>query len=94
MAKKKKNRNSLKFVFYLPIFVVIAYLIFSLVSARISVKKIEAELKEIENQVKEQTLINEELKKELERSESDEYIEKKAREKGMVYPDEKIYMPR
>lgn len=78
----------------MPIFVVIAYLIFSLVSARISVKKIEAELKEIENQVKEQTLINEELKKELERSESDEYIEKKAREKGMVYPDEKIYMPR
>lgn len=53
----------------------------------------DLEMSKIEDKIKEETKTNEELKKEKEMINSDEYIEKVARDKlGMVKKDERVFV--
>jgi len=92
---RKKGKNKQKVILFFPVFIIVAYFIYSFVSSGISVKDKQKELDKINEQIENQKLINEEISKTIENSDSDEYIEERARnDLGYAYPNEKIYIPR
>jgi len=86
----KRKRNSFGIFILLAIFIYLSY-IFVNQQRLLYAKSIE--LSKIENKIAEEEKLNEELNREKEMIQSDEYMEKIAREKlGMVKKDERIYV--
>ena len=88
MSKRKKP--SFGIFILLAIFLYLSYVA---VGQQKMLNSKNLEMSKIENKINEETKTNEELKKEKEVINSDEYIEKVAREKlGMVKKDEKVFV--
>lgn len=87
---RKKQRNTFGIFILLAIFLYLSYIFVN--QQRLLYAK-NLELNKIENKIGEEEKLNEELSIEKEMIQSDEYIEKVAREKlGMVKKDERIFM--
>lgn len=51
------------------------------------------EIQQVQQQIDEQTVLNQEYQEMIDQGVDDEYIQKLAREKlGLVYPDERVYI--
>lgn len=94
-ARKKSSFNvssilgKLKnFVF----FIVVAYLLFSLVSQQTSISENNNKIASLENQISEEQIEIERLEQEYANIDSDEYVERMAREKlGLVQANERVF---
>lgn len=87
---RKKQRNTFGIFILLAIFLYLSYIFVN--QQRLLYAK-NLELNKIENKIGEEEKLNEELSIEKEMIQSDEYIERVAREKlGMVKKDERIFM--
>jgi cell division protein FtsB len=87
----KKNKKSTIGVFIL--LVIFLYLSYIAVNQQKLLDTKGLELTRIEDKIEYETALNEELAKENEMIQSDEYIEKIAREKlGMVKKNERVYV--
>ena len=87
---RKKQKNTFGIFILLAIFLYLSYIFVN--QQRLLYAK-NLELNKIENKIGEEEKLNEELSIEKEMIQSDEYIEKVAREKlGMVKKDERIFM--
>ncbi|MCX7711965.1 MAG: septum formation initiator family protein [Clostridia bacterium] len=86
-----KRRNSgLRFIVVLGLLVYFAYIVFDQQKV-MQIKK--EELKSVDEKIKQEMKLNEELKKQKEAVNTDEYTEKIAREKlGMVRQGEKVFV--
>jgi cell division protein FtsL len=86
----KRRKNSFGIFILLAIFIYLSYIFIN--QQRLLYAK-NIELSKIENKIAEEEKLNEELNKEKEMIQSDEYMEKIAREKlGMVKKDERVYV--
>lgn len=86
----KKGKSTLGILILLVIFLYLSYIAVN--QQRIIFNK-NLELSRLEEKIAEEKTVNEELKKESEIIQDDEYIEKIAREKlGMVKKNERIYV--
>lgn len=86
----KKKGSTFGIFILLAIFIYLSYIFFN--QQKLLYAK-NLELNKIESKIGEEEKLNEELDMEKEMIQSDEYIEKVAREKlGMVKKDERIYM--
>ncbi len=87
---KKGGKSTIGIFILLAIFLYFSYIA---VSQQKLIYAKNVELNKIENKIEEEEKINEELNKEKEMIQSDEYIEKIAREKlGMVKKNERVYV--
>ena len=88
MGKKKSSGIGIfVLIGFLMYFVYVMYDQQKVMSAK------EVEMNNIQTKIQEESKLNEDLKKQKEMLNSDEYIEKVAREKlGMVKPGEKIFV--
>jgi len=86
----KKGKTSIGIFILLVIFLYLSYIAVN--QQRLIYAK-NLELSKLEDKIAEEKKINEELKKQSKIIESDEYIEKVAREKlGMVKKNERVYV--
>lgn len=86
---KSKKAFTIKMITFLG---AVAYFLYILISQQHVLDMRKSELLKVENEIKKQTDINKELNNKLNNINSDEYIEKVAREKlGMVKEGEKIF---
>jgi cell division protein FtsL len=84
--KKKKKPIRIRYIIILLLTVNIVY---TLTAQYITIRKSRAQEAQIKTQIEEAKEENERLKEELERMQSDEYMEKLAREKlGLIKPGE------
>ncbi len=82
-----------KAMIYLLIIVIIVFT-FQLINNMRKVNKMENELNKLQQQVQKEIDRNEELKEEIERVKSHDYIEKVARDElGLVKPGEILFIP-
>ncbi|HEX2946918.1 MAG TPA: septum formation initiator family protein [Clostridia bacterium] len=89
MSKRKKKSPFA----VVSVAVLLVYLLFIALNQQKLLNAKDLELGRIENRIDEETKLNDELNKEKEMIQSDEYIEKVAREKlGMVKKDQKVYV--
>ncbi len=88
-AKKRKRR----IVVIVAMIAVTIYVGISLVYITNSYREKSQEIQEIQQQIDEQTVLNQEYQEMIDQGVDDEYIEKLAQEKlGLVYPDERVYI--
>ena len=86
----KKGKTSIGIVILLIIFLYFSYIA---VNQQKIIYAKNLELSRLEDKIAGEQLINEELKKQSEMIQSDEYVEKIAREKlGMVKKNERVYV--
>lgn len=86
----RKNKKIYK---KLLILIVAIYAIFTLVNQQKTLNQYSQNSKELTTQIEEQKAYNEELAKEKENVNSEEFIEQMAREKlDMYYPNERVYV--
>ena len=86
----RKNKKLYK---QLLILVVTIYAIFTLVNQQKTLNQYSKNSKELTQQIEKEKAYNEELAKEKENVNSEEFIEQMAREKlGMYYPNERVYV--
>lgn len=91
-VKTKKYKGSL--LLKIAVFCFAFFMVSMLVSQQISISQKRAELKELEQELKEQQVINDELRYDLdaENTDSDEYAEKVARrELDYIKPGERVF---
>lgn len=91
-VKTKKYKGSL--LLKIAVFCFAAFLVSMLISQQISINEKKAELEELEEALREQEIINDELRYDLEGedTDSDEYAEKVARrELDFVKPGERVF---
>ena len=69
-----------------------AYVLFTIVSLQVSIARKRQEVEDLQRQVAEQTIINEELQKELDESDRDTLIRHFAEKNGYAYQGEKIFI--
>lgn len=85
--KKKSNWGLLVLALFL------AYFGYTAFGQQKILDRKQSELKKIQNRIDEETLKNEKLKKDMEKTDTDEFVEKTAREKlGMVKKGEKVFV--
>lgn len=90
MNKSKKKKSSFGIILLLAVFLYLSYIA---VGQQKLINSKNDELNWINNKIAEEEKINEQLKKEMEMINSDEYKEKVAREKfGMVKENETVYV--
>lgn len=88
MSKRKKSRFGLFILLILSI-----YFAYEMIGQQKLLYSKSLEIKKIESKVKEEEKVNDELKKEQKTMNSDEYVEKVAREKlGMVKEGERVFV--
>lgn len=95
MAKKavKKKLNLRKFFGFLTLLVLLLYVCCTFVHQKISLEQRYAIVEDYESQISEAKLEQDMLKKELEKVNSDEYLEKLAREKlGLIKPNDRVFV--
>lgn len=82
-----------KAMIYLLIIVIIVFAVKLVINMR-KVNKMESELNNLQQKVQEEIKRNEELKEEIERVKSHDYVEKVARDElGLVKPGEILFIP-
>lgn len=86
----RKNRNIYKKILIL---IIAIYAIFTLVNQQKTLNQYSKNSEELTVQINEQKTYNEELAKQKENVNSEEFIEQMAREKlDMYYPNERVYV--
>ena len=91
-VKTKKRKGSL--LLKIAVFCFAAFLVFMLIRQQVSINQKKAELKELEAALREQKMVNDELRYDLETDSvnSDSYAEKVARrELDYVKPGERVF---
>lgn len=84
--KRKSNRST-----WLVLTLVFGYFLFQFVTAEIQLIQLESQKKALEKDLVVERNASEQLREELDRLDSDDYIESLARKYfGLVYPQEKI----
>lgn len=95
MAKQKKNKKQLKPVSIIALVVcscIVLYFGISIVKELSEFKQNKTELTNAVSVHESQVSENEALEKVIEEGAQDEFLEKYAREKGYVMPDERVYV--
>lgn len=94
MAKeKKKNQlNSRSVIVIVLCFVILLYMGIRFVKAQSEINAKEAQLTELESIEESLVAENEELEAAIKDGDKDELVEKYARKKGYVKPDERVYV--
>lgn len=89
----KKKIDFKKFAKFLLFLFLISYVSYTFVHQQMSLSKRETVASKYEEKISDAELEQEQLKKELEKVKSDEYLEKMAREKlGLVKANERIFV--
>ncbi|HCX65766.1 MAG TPA: hypothetical protein DHN33_11220 [Eubacteriaceae bacterium] len=90
MVKKNRKRKSNRST-WLVLTLVFGYFLFQFVTAEIQLIQLESQKKALEKDLVVERNASEQLREELDRLDSDDYIESLARKYfGLVYPQEKI----
>lgn len=93
MKKRKKRKSS--FIVRLSAVCLVLCLAYTLISTQLRVKSLERNIEQLQRNIVDQRLKNDELAVLLSIEESDEYVERIARDKlGFCYPDEQILIDR
>lgn len=92
-AKPSRRINLKKFTAFLGFLVVFVYFSFVLVHQHICIGERERIVKEYEEKISNAKLTQQQLKKELSKVKSEDYLEKMAREKlGLIKPNERVFV--
>lgn len=90
--KPKKSKRPFK-AKGIVIILLIVYLLYTLTAQHMIIRRTQAKEKQIQAQIEQITEENDRLKEELERTQSDEYIEKVARERlGLIKSGEIMFV--
>ena len=95
MAKKikRKKLNFAKFMKFIGVFVVLSYVLCTLIHQKISLNERMVAVRNYENQISAAKLEQQTLKSELDKVNTDEYLEKLAREKlGLIKPNDRVFV--
>ena len=88
-AKKRKRR----IVVIVAVIAITIYVGISMVFITNAYREKSQEIQQVQQQIDEQTVLNQEYQAMIDQGVDDEYIQKLAREKlGLVYPDERVYI--
>ena len=91
MAATKKRKR--RIVVIVAVIAITIYVGISMVFITNSYREKSREIQQVQQQIDEQTVLNQEYQAMNDQGEDDEYIQKLAREKlGLVYPDERVYI--
>ena len=91
MAATKKRKR--RIVVIVAVIAVTIYVGISMVFITNSYREKSQEIQQVQQQIDEQTVLNQEYQALIDQGVDDEYIQKLAREKlGLVYPDERVYI--
>ena len=91
MAATKKRKR--RIVVIVAVIAIIIYVGISMVFITNSYREKNQEIQQVQQQIDEQTVLNQEYQEMIDQGVDDEYIQKLAREKlGLVYPDERVYI--
>ena len=91
MAATKKRKR--RIVVIVVVIAVTIYVGISMVFITNSYREKNQEIQQVQQQIDEQTVLNQEYQEMIDQGVDDEYIQKLAREKlGLVYPDERVYI--
>ena len=89
-ATKKRER---RIVVIVAVIAITIYVGISMVFITNSYREKNQEIQQVQQQIDEQTVLNQEYQEMIDQGVDDEYIQKLAREKlGLVYPDERVYI--
>lgn len=91
MAATKKRKR--RIVVIVAVIAITIYVGISMVFITDSYREKNQEIQQVQQQIDEQTVLNQEYQEMIDQGVDDEYIQKLAREKlGLVYPDERVYI--
>ena len=91
MAATKKRKR--RIVVIVAVIAITIYVGISMVFITNSYREKSREIQQVQQQIDEQTVLNQEYQAMIDQGVDDEYIQKLAREKlGLVYPDELVYI--
>lgn len=91
MAATKKRKR--RIVVIVAVIAITIYVGISMVFITNSYREKSREIQQVQQQIDEQTVLNQEYQEMIDQGVDDEYIQKLAREKlGLVYPDERVYI--
>ena len=91
MAATKKRKR--RIVVIVAVIAITIYVGISMVYITNSYREKSREIQQVQQQIDEQTVLNQEYQAMIDQGVDDEYIQKLAREKlGLVYPDERVYI--
>lgn len=91
MAATKKRKR--RIVVIVAVIAITIYVGISMVFITNSYREKNQEIQQVQQQIDEQTVLNQEYQELIDQGVDDEYIQKLAREKlGLVYPDERVYI--
>ena len=91
MAATKKRKR--RIVVIVAVIAITIYVGISMVFITNSYREKSREIQQVQQQIDEQTVLNQEYQALIDQGVDDEYIQKLAREKlGLVYPDERVYI--
>ena len=91
MAATKKRKR--RIVVIVAVIAITIYVGISMVFITNSYREKNQEIQQVQQQIDEQTVLNQEYQEMIDQGVDDEYIQKLAREKlGLVYPDERVYI--
>ena len=91
MAATKKRKR--RIVVIEAVIAITIYVGISMVFITNSYREKNQEIQQVQQQIDEQTVLNQEYQEMIDQGVDDEYIQKLAREKlGLVYPDERVYI--
>ena len=91
MAATKKRKR--RIVVIVAVIAITIYVGISMVFITNSYREKSREIQQVQQQIDEQTVLNQEYQAVIDQGVDDEYIQKLAREKlGLVYPDERVYI--
>lgn len=92
-TKKNKKLNPKKFIAFLGCFGVLVYFSCILVHQRLCIAERKKLIAEYQEQISSAKLTGQQLKSELAKVKTDEYLEKTAREKlGLIKPNERVFI--
>ena len=91
MAATKKRKR--RIVVIVAVIAITIYVGISMVFITNSYREKSRDIQQVQQQIDEQTVLNQEYQAMIDQGVDDEYIQKLAREKlGLVYPDERVYI--
>ena len=89
-ATKKRKRRIVVIVAVVALTIYVGIMMIYITN---SYREKNREIQQVQQQIDEQTVLNQEYQEMIDQGVDDEYIQKLAREKlGLVYPDERVYI--
>ncbi len=89
-ATKKRKRRIVVIVAVVALTIYVGIMMIFITN---SYREKNREIQQVQQQIDEQTVLNQEYQEMIDQGVDDEYIQKLAREKlGLVYPDERVYI--